>query len=143
MTNLKRFAAVAVFAIGLGVGATSADAAIHKVDASKAQVLAQKIEAALAKLGPDASADDAAAAIQTAITLSGDDPYVARAALRLVDHDTSLTANDLAGAASVDQTIDEALAGSGVPHSGGQGGGNPIGTPPTYTSGGGSDYLPK
>jgi hypothetical protein len=143
MGKLRGSAIAAVMALGLGAWSGAAFAAVHSIDTGKVQALAAQIEAALAAAGPDATAQDDVATIQSVIAQSGADPFLARAALHLVDKWSSLTTADSAAVATVDQTIDEALEGSRIPHSGGPGGGTPIGVPFSYVTGGGSDYTPK
>jgi len=142
MVGIKGAIVAVLAAFGLALGAVSADAKPAPVDPGKVQALAGQVETQLAGLGCSATSTADVAAIQNAIATSGDDPFVARAALRLVQGWKDLCASAGPAVASVDQTITEALEGSDVPHSGGPGGGIPIGSPSSYVSGGGSsDYV--
>jgi hypothetical protein len=141
--GFKRAIVIGFVAVGSAFGALSADAAPKPVDPGKVQALVSQIEASLLSEGCAASSTDDVTAIQTAIATSGADPFVARAALHQVQAWKDLCASAAPAVASVDQTITEALEGSNVPHSGGPGGGIPIGGPTSFVSGGGSDYLVK
>jgi hypothetical protein len=143
----RRVKLVAVLAMFAGSSmATAASAAIAPVDPGKVKALAIQIEATLSSQGCGADAQADVSAIQATIAASGDDPWVARAALHIAQSSpAAANCPTLAAAlASVDQTIDQALQGNSVPHAGGgPGGGTPIGAPASYVSGGGSDYLPQ
>jgi hypothetical protein len=141
MSIHKGSAFVCVLALGVGALCGSANAA--PVDPGRVQTLAGQIENALVQLGCGATAQAEVAQIQSTIATSGADPFVARAALRVVQSYSGLCGSDAAAVASVDQTISQALEGSTIPQAGGPGGGSPIGSPPAFVSGGGSDYLTR
>jgi hypothetical protein len=141
--GIKRAIVLALATVGLAFGAYSADAAPKPIDPGKVQALVNQIEGSLSSEGCAASSAADVTAIQSAIASSGADPFVARAALHQVQSWKDLCASAAPAVASVDQTISEALEGSSVAHSGGPGGGIPIGAPSSFVSGGGSDYAVK
>ena len=142
--GIKRAIVLGLAAAGLAFGAYSAaDAAPKPIDPGKVQALVNQIETSLSSEGCAVSSAVDVAAIQKAIATSGADPFVARAALHQVQAWRDLCAAAAPAVASVDQTISEALEGSSVAHSGGPGGGIPIGAPASFVSGGGSDYAVK
>jgi hypothetical protein len=130
--------------IGLAAMAGPADAKLGPVDPGRVQALAAQIEAALTRLGPDATAQQDIAAIQQVISESGASPYEAEAALEVVQG-SGLSQTASSAVASVNQTIEVALAGSGpqAGSGGGPGGGSPIGSPPAYSGGSGSNYQTR
>ncbi len=134
---------VALAALGFVMGAAPGYAKPSPIEPGKAHALAGQIEAQLLGEGCGATSAADVAAIQGAIATSGADPFVARAALREVRAWRGLCGSAAMAVASVDLTVLEALEGSDVPHSGGPGGGLPIGSPSAYVSGGGSDYKDK
>lgn len=140
--NMKR----SVAGIALLAGAVcltvvgGASAKPNNIDPNKVSALAAQIESALAQLGPDASASSDIAAIDQAIESSGASPSEAEAALEVVQGSHDLSRAGRVAVASVDKSIEVALTGP-FTGPGGAGGGQPIGSPPSYAGGGGSDYL--
>jgi hypothetical protein len=126
---------------GAAALAGSAVAMPAPVDPDKVQSLATQIETALGGLGCGASTDQYITAIQSTISTSGATPSEAEAALEVVQASHSLCGAQNVAVASVDKTIELSMAGSGPAAGIGPGGGAPIGAPPAYVSGGGSDYL--
>jgi hypothetical protein len=134
-------------AIVLGIASLSGSASAKPtpVDPTKVQTLVTQIEAALSGLGCAATADQDIATIQSTIAASGASPSEAEAALEVVQTSPGLCPSAGIAVASVNKTIELALAG-GSPSAGpggGPGGGAPIGGPAAYVSGGGSNYLVK
>lgn len=132
-------------AIVLGFAALSGSVSAKPtpVDPTKVEALVAKLEAALTALGCSATADQDIATIQSTIASSGASPSEAEAALEVVQTSPGLCPSAGIAVASVDKTIELALAG-GSPSAGpggGPGGGAPIGSPAAYVSGGGSNYV--
>lgn len=147
MRNWKHFGAAVALA---GTMAVPPLAVATPLNPSTVQALAGQIEATVAGLNCAATSQSDIAAIQATIAASGDDPSIARAALFMaygalpVPGSSGYCSNIAAAFATVNQTIADALEGSSVPRAGGgPGGGSPIGSPPAYVSGGGSDYVNK
>jgi hypothetical protein len=144
--SLKSAAVSCALVMTMGIlalpGAASAKPA--PIDPSKVQALASQIEAALQTQGCGATSQQDMAAIQSTIAASGVSPSEAEAALWVVQTSPGLCSSARVAVASVDKTIELALAGSpAAPASGGgPGGAIPIGGPAAYVSAGGSDYLP-
>jgi hypothetical protein len=138
---LKLLAAAwaATVAIGAFSFATSATARPDRIDPQKVQTLANQIEAALTQLGCAATPRQDMAAIRSTIAISGVSPREAEAALSIVQSSPGLCGGDATAVASVSQTIAVALENIGP--GGGPGGGQPIGAPPAYVGGGGSNYI--
>lgn len=133
---------MAALVLGLAAIAGSASAKPTPIDPNKVQSLATQIEAALSQVGCGATADQDMATIQSAIAGSGASPSEAEAALEVVQSSAGLCPSASVAVASVNKTIELALAG-GSPAAGpgsGPGGGAPIGGPAAYVGGGGSNY---
>jgi hypothetical protein len=126
-----------IFAAGYGL----AGAAPAPVDPERVQSLAAQIETALGGMGCSASSKQDMATIQSTIAVSGATPAEAEAALSLVEGSAGICPNAKVAAATVSQQIQLAMNGGPPGAGGGPGGGGPIGAPPAYVSGGGSDYL--
>jgi hypothetical protein len=109
------------------------------IDTGKIEALVAQIEAALEQLGPNATAQQDMAAIQSIIAASGASPREAEAALQVVAS-SGLGQSASVAVASVDQEIELALAGAPPQAGGGPGGSAALGGPPAYVSGGGSNY---
>jgi hypothetical protein len=129
----------ATVAMGAFSFATSATARPDRIDPQKVQTLANQIEAALTQLGCAATTRQDMAAIRSTIAISGVSPREAEAALSIVQSSPGLCGGDATAVASVSQTIAVALENIGP--GGGPGGGQPIGAPPAYVGGGGSNYI--
>lgn len=131
-----------VLALGLGLAAAGpASAAITPIDTAKVSNLSAAIESALSSQGCGASASQDATAIQSEIASSGATPAEAQAALDIVQGSGGLCPEAKVAVASVNASIQEAMASPAAGPGGGPGGGSPIGAPPAYVSGGGSNYL--
>jgi hypothetical protein len=115
--------------------------AAAQIDPDKVRALATQIESALSAAGCGATSGQNVATIQSTIAASGVSPSEAEAALEVVQTSPGLCPNAAVAVASVDKEIELALAGSVAAAGGGPGGGAPIGAPPAYVSGGGSNYL--
>ena len=129
-------------ALGIAAFAGGASAAPAPIDPTKVQTLATEIEAALTQLGCTATVQQDIAAIQSTIAASGVSPSEAAAALSIVQTFQGLCGGDTVAVASVNQTIVLALAGGGpaAGPGGAPGGPTPIGPPPVFVGGGGSNY---
>jgi hypothetical protein len=138
--TLKPVAVALTVALAIGAVscATSASARPDRIDPEKVQTLANQIEAALSQLGCTATPRQDKAAIRSTIATSGVSPREAQAALSVVQSSPGLCGGDATAVASVSQTIAVALENIGP--GGGPGGGLPIGAPPAYVGGGGSNY---
>lgn len=130
---------VAALVLGLTAIAGSASATVTPIDPTKVQSLVGQIEAALSQLGCSATAAQDITTIQSTIATSGASPSEAEAALEVVQTSKDLCPAAAIAVASVDKTIELALAGGGP--AAGPGGGAPIGGPAAYVSGGGSNYA--
>jgi hypothetical protein len=140
MLKLK-LAMVGACVAAISLMAAAAHADTSPIDPDKVKALAIQIENALAAAGPSATAAQDVATIQSIIAASGVSPSEAEAALEVVQASAGLSPNASVAVASVDKQIELALAGSAAAAGGGPGGGAPIGAPPAYVSGGGSNYL--
>jgi hypothetical protein len=134
-----------VIAAALGLAAIdgSAHAAVAKVDPVRVQALIARIEAALANLGSTATEQQDATAVQAAIAAFAATPAEAEAALAVVQTSPALTPAAQTAVAAVNTNIQIALNGTSpaAGPAGGVGGAAPIGAPPAYAGGGGSNYV--
>jgi hypothetical protein len=139
-----RILTAGLLAVSLGAAGVTgvANARPEPIDPVKVQDLAGGIESALGSAGCSATPRQDMDAIRTAIAGSGATPREAQAALAVVQSSPGLCGHASAAVASVNERITVALEGSGpgAGPAGGPSGGEPLGSPPAYVGGGGSNY---
>ncbi|HUZ13471.1 MAG TPA: hypothetical protein VMU93_11525 [Caulobacteraceae bacterium] len=111
------------------------------VSHTQVQVMDKEFIVALNALGCSATPAEYIAALQGAISKSGQSPVVVRAALRALVVWPKLCGTQSEAIANVDRTVALAMSGQSVPAAQallGQGG---AGGPPSFVSGGGTDYT--
>ena len=140
MLKLK-LAGVGACVAAFSLMSSIAHADVAPIDPAKVKALAAQIEAALAAAGPDATAAQDEATIQSIIAASGASPSEAEAALEVVEASPGLAPNAQVAVATVDKEIELAQNGGAPGAGGGPGGGAPIGAPAAYVSGGGANYV--
>ncbi len=129
-------------ALALAAIAMPATAKPTMLDPDKVSALAGQISSGLAAAGCGASSADDKATIESIIGSSSATPAEAAAALNQAKGSPGVCPNAKTAINAVHHTIelaiqDAAHAGPG----GGPGGSAPIGAPPAYASGGGSNYI--
>jgi hypothetical protein len=125
-------------ALGLSVSGPAAAQTLAKQNVA-ARALAQRIEAAIDRLGCGADVATEESAIQSVIAMSGQDPATVQVSLHYVSGQPNLCANATQALAQVDQIVLAAMRTEYYASADGPGPGTPIG-PPDPISAGTADY---